>query len=78
MTAIKTRIRVGPDHSISDIAPDGVPLGEHEVAITVAPAATAPKRPGKPFTMEHFPVHDGPWDDSISLRREDLYGDDGR
>ena len=35
-------------------------------------------RPGKPFTMEDFPVHDGPWDDSISLRREDMYGDDGR
>jgi len=74
MTEIKARIRVGPDHSISGIAPDGVPPGEHEVAITVAP----PKRPGKPFTMEHFPIHDGPWDDSVSLRREDMYGDDGR
>src|SRR5579863_5542507 len=25
-----------------------------------------------------LPTHDLPWDDSISLRREDLYGDDGR
>jgi len=24
------------------------------------------------------PTHLGPWDDSISLRPEDMYGDDGR
>jgi hypothetical protein len=28
--------------------------------------------------IDELPVYDGPWDDSISLRREDLYGDDGR
>ena len=77
MTAIKARIRVADDHSISGTAPEGVPPGEHEVAITIAPAA-APRPPGKPFTMDDFPIHDEPWDGSISLRREDLYDDDGR
>ena len=73
MTVITTRIQVAEDGTISGRAPDGVRPGEHEVAFT-APL----KRPGKPFTMENFPIDDGPWDDSISLRREDMYGDDGR
>jgi hypothetical protein len=73
MTVITTRLIVRPDGSISAAAP--LPAGEHAATITVA---ESPQRPGKPFTMEHFPMHDGPWDDSVSLRREDMYGDDGR
>jgi len=75
MTEIKTRVRVAEDHSISGTAPEGVPPGEHEVAITVAPSATALKRR---LSVKDMPVHDTPWDDSISLHREDMYGDDGR
>ena len=75
MTVIKARVQVAEDHRISGVAPDGVPPGEHEIAITVAPAATAPKRRS---SVKDMPVHDGPWDDSVSLRREDIYGDDGR
>ena len=75
MTVITTRVEVAPDGTFSGrLSPGQVPPGEHEAAITVAPL----QRPGKPFTMENFPIHDGPWDDSISLRREDMYGDDGR
>ncbi len=72
MTVITTRITVAPDGTIFGRAPREVPPGEHPVAITVA---TTPA--GKPFTMAHFPVHDLGWDDSLSLRREDIYGDDG-
>jgi hypothetical protein len=36
------------------------------------------RRRGKPFRFEGFPMVDAPWDDSVPLRREDLYGDDGR
>ena len=35
MNAIKARIRMAADHSISGVAPEGVPPGEHEIAITV-------------------------------------------
>ena len=73
MTVITARITVAPDGTISGRAPSAVPPGEHPVAITV-PAPL----PGKPFTMDDFPLHDEPWDDSISLRREDMYDDDGR
>lgn len=30
------------------------------------------------FRISQFPVHEGDWDHTVSLRREDLYGDDGR
>ena len=73
MNGIRTRIVVGPDRSITGIAPEELPPGEHEVMITVAPAY-----PGKPFTGEHLPGHNLGWDSSVSLRREDMYGDDGR
>lgn len=76
MTVIKTRVTVAQDHRISGIAPEGVPPGEYEVVITFA--SPVPAHPGKPFTLEDFPTHDEPWDASISLRREDIYDDDGR
>lgn len=72
MTVITARIQIAEDGTITGRAPRGVPAGEHMAAITVA----APL--GKPFTMEDFPLHDEPWDGSISLRREDMYDDDGR
>lgn len=73
MSTIRLRIQVAPDHTISGIAPAELPAGEHEVVIE-----TPTPRPYKPFRYEGFPIDDGPWDDSVSLRREDMYGDDGR
>ena len=75
MTVISIHITVAPDGAISTSIP--LPAGEYEAAITVA-ASASPPWPGKPFTMENFPVHNEPWDDSISLRREDMYDDEGR
>jgi hypothetical protein len=78
MTVVTARIQVAEDGTISGRAPIGqLPPGEHEAAITVV-ASASPPWPGKPFTMESIPVHDEPWDDSISLRREDMYDDEGR
>jgi len=77
MNQIRTRIRVGPDRRISGTAPAEVPPGEHEVTISVPPSI-AKKR----FRLADLPLHDAPadapWDGSVSLRREDMYGDDGR
>jgi len=74
MTDIRTRIRVDPDHRISGTAPAAVlPPGEHAATITV----TRPSPPEKQAKIAELPVHDIPWDGSISLRREDLYTDDG-
>jgi hypothetical protein len=74
MTDIRARIRVDPDHRISGTAPAAVPPGEREVTITVA----RPQRAEKRLRIAGLPTHDEPWDGSISLRRGDMYGDDGR
>jgi hypothetical protein len=74
MTDIRTRIRVAPDHRISGTAPPAVPPGEHEATITIARSVRRQKR----ARIADLPTHDIPWDGSISLRREDIYPDDGR
>lgn len=73
MATIRLHIHVAPDHTISGVAPADLPAGDHEVVISTAPAG----RPRKPFRYEGFPIDDRPWD-GRSLRREDMYGDDGR
>ena len=77
MNQIRTKILVGLDHRITGTVPDDVVPGEHEVTITLISSTGEPF--GKPFNVDELPTHDlGPWPDSLSLRREDMYGDDGR
>jgi hypothetical protein len=71
MDQIRTRVMVSADHSISGTAPNDVPPGEHEVVITVRPVR-------KRFRLADLPVHEVPWDGSVSLRRDDMCGEDGR
>lgn len=73
MNQIRTRILIGPDHTISGTVPEDVPIGEHEAVITIVGEPS-----GKRFRLTDMPVHDIPWDGSISLQREDMYGDDAR
>jgi hypothetical protein len=78
MTEIRARVLVGPDHRISGTAPAGVPPGEHEVTIIVTLPPTE-QRHREPFDVDGLPTHDlGPWPEGLSLRREDLYDEDGR
>jgi hypothetical protein len=75
MSSIRLRIHVAADHTISGIAPADLPEGQHEVVLATGSQVTPPV---KPFRIADMPVYDGPWDDNVSLRREDMYGDDGR
>jgi hypothetical protein len=78
MNEIRTRVIVGPDHRISGTAPAEVPAGEHEVTITL-PDRSSHERPTREIDPTDLPRHDlGPWPQGLSLRREDIYGDDGR
>lgn len=74
MNEIRTRIQVAPDHTISGVAPLDVPPGEYVATITIS----APQNPEKLSSVTELPVHDIPSDGSISLRREDMHGGDGR
>ena len=77
MTVITARIQVAEDGTISGRAPDGVRPGEHVVTLSVA--APARQEPTIPVNVDELPRHDlGPWPEGLSLRREDMYGDDGR
>jgi|SRR5579872_985537 len=55
MDDIRARIRVGPDQTITGIAPAEVPPGEHEITIELAPA---PRRqlPKRPLELTIFPL----------------------
>jgi hypothetical protein len=78
MTIVTARITVTADGTISGHAPGQVPAGEHDASITVA---DEPVRQVslEPFDVDTLPTRDlGPWPAGLSLRREDLYSDDGR
>jgi hypothetical protein len=74
MTTVRMRIHVAADHTISGVAHAELLPGEHDVTVAAEPRS----RRGKPFRYDGFPVVDAPSDDSVSLRRKDMNGDDGR
>ncbi len=79
MHEVHARIHVHADHTITGIAPPDVPAGEHEVTIPIplGPARRPAKK--KPFNVGDLPTHDlGPWPEGLRLRREEIYGEDGR
>ncbi|MFL5255038.1 MAG: hypothetical protein ACJ8AI_19525 [Rhodopila sp.] len=78
MTVVTARITVAADGTISGRAPMQVPAGEHDASITVA-NRPARQVPSETFDVNALPIHDlGSWPACLSLRREDLYGDDAR
>jgi hypothetical protein len=78
MTVVTARITVAADGTISGQAPGQVPAGEHDARITVADGP-ARQQPNEPFNLDALPTRDlGPWPAGLSLRRKDLYGDEGR
>jgi hypothetical protein len=73
LTTVRTRVTVKEDGTIEAKAPGVLPEGEHDAVIVIEAEGRRSK-----FRWEDFPVHEGDWDHSVSLRREDIYGDDGR
>ena len=71
MPVVLARIRVAPDGTITGQAPREVPPGEYQAPIRLPES----KRRRRPLDL---PLHDAVWDDEVSLRREDIYGPDGR
>ena len=76
MTVINTRITVSPEGAIATVPP--LPAGSYTARIEVADQP-ARQLPTHPFDEDDLPTLDlGPWPEGLSLRREDMYGDDGR
>lgn len=75
MRAIETTASITPDGTLTARVPSDIPPGEHRVVLVIEEAPAA--RPKSALT--EFPViHVGKWPEGLSLRREDIYGDDGR
>ena len=78
MITIEAKVIVAEDGKIAleaVNAPPEVKPGEHEVIIVIDGHVVDAKR----RMLLTFSAHDiGPWPDNLSLRREDIYGDDGR
>jgi hypothetical protein len=80
MKTIETIATVTADGKITVQLPPDIPAGEHRVVVMIdeqpLPKKTQTKEKRLPLD---FPViHVGSWPENLSLRREDMYGDDGR
>ena len=75
MKTIETTGIAGTSGWLMIQVPAGLIPGRHHVVIVVD-EALAPEPELPPLNL---PAHDvGPWPEGLSLRREDMYGDDGR
>ncbi len=71
-----TSLTVAADGSISSA--ESIPAGEYTATIERQDGLRQ-QLPKRPFDARDLPTLDlGPWPENLSLRREDLYGDDGR
>ncbi len=80
MKTIETIATVTADGKITVQLPPDIPAGEHRVVVMIdeqpLPKKTETKEKRLPLD---FPViHVGSWPENLSLRREDMYGYDGR
>ncbi len=71
MKTVKLEVDIPLNRELRVVLPDDVPAGRSTATLLIDS-----RRGRAPLDL---PVHDfGPWPEQLSLRREDLYGDDGR
>ena len=75
MKVIETTIYVAPSAPSPDLRKVDLPPGKYRVVV-IASETPAPEGPRPPLDLPVLDV--GPWPEGLSLRREDMYGDDGR
>ena len=76
MTTITVQVQIPPSRELRVVLPADVPIGRCTVALIIDAPDEGPLNARPPLDL---PVHDfGPWPARDSLRREELYGDDGR
>ena len=84
MTTVETVAVVCPNNTLTIQLPSGISPGPHRVVLVIEQEASelsVAKTPAANTSSSEwpFPVIDvGPWPEGLSLRREDMYGDDGR
>ncbi len=79
MRTIEATATIRSDRTLTVHVPPDITPGEHHIVVIIDEQPTSPPPPCVPPLLEDFPVWDcGPWPVDWSLRREDLYDDDGR
>lgn len=80
MKAIETIATVTKDGQITLQLPQDISEGQHKVIIVIDEQPLSEKSESKERRQPlNFPIYDcGLWPESLSLRREDMYGDWGR
>jgi hypothetical protein len=76
MATVLVPLHVDDEGRVTGQAPATVPPGDYTAPLEVPGGA----RDRRDIAGElDWPVHDcGPWPENLSLRREELYGDEGR
>ncbi len=75
MRAIETDAIVSTDGTLSVKVPSDIRPGSHRVVVVIVEQTAIEKRP-EPLKFSTYPV--GLISDTLSFRREDIYGVDGR
>lgn len=79
MSELRVKAKVGSDGTVTLQAPAGLALAECEVVLLVADSDEDDLRLAALDELLALPTLDlGPWPAGLSLRREDLYGEQGR
>lgn len=80
MKTIEITATVTEDGKLTVQLPSDIPPGEHQIVLVIdekpvpEKSSTQKKRPPLDFPV----IHVGSWPANLSLRREDMYDDDGR
>lgn len=80
MKTLQAIVTVDAHHQATIQLPPDIEPGEYRLTIVVdeptPPRSIPPPTPRPPLT---FSAHDvGPWPEGFTVRREEIYGDDGR
>lgn len=74
MKTLQTIVKINTDGKLTLNIPVDMPAGEYQVVLVIEESQT----PLLKNSLGDFPVHNlGSWNPNLSLRREDMYGDNG-
>lgn len=76
MQTIETTAEIGDDRKLTVQLPLEVAPGRHQIVVVVE---SPPHLQSPRWTMADWPIHDAALvDPNFTMRREEVYGDDGR
>ncbi|NJL57191.1 hypothetical protein HC928_20170 [bacterium] len=76
MLTIQTQATLNPPNRLTIQLPADLPAGEYNIVLVIDDRSQSRSESA---ALPTFPVTDyGPWPETLSLHRQDLYSDDGR